>query len=182
MLKRKGKLVVGSDEQLRATIVQHYYVNVVGRHSGINVTDHKADLAAYPGLLQPLPIPERIWSDIAMDFIVGLPRPFMIVEKIRVVAYKLELPSNVQVHPVFHVSQLKMCRGNSLKMGPLPHCGEDGLLFVKPKRILDKRISKLNNKATVYVLVKWAHHGEEDATWELAKDFIKRFPDFSLYP
>ncbi|GKB14846.1 reverse transcriptase [Tanacetum coccineum] len=85
-LKEKKKITVGADEQLRTTIVQHYHADAVGGHSGINVTAHK-----------PLPIPKNVWSEISMDFIVGLPKSqrktmiFMVVDRLSKYAHFMAL-------------------------------------------------------------------------------------------
>ncbi|CAA7035405.1 unnamed protein product [Microthlaspi erraticum] len=100
-LRRKEKLVIGNDQTVKLQILEWLHDSAVGGHSGRDATLHrvkslffwpkmntevqnyvrncdvcqrnKYDLAAKPGLLQPLPVPEGVWQSISMDFIEGLP-------------------------------------------------------------------------------------------------------------
>ena len=108
--------------------------------------------------------------------------PFLIEERIGEVAYRLKLPPQSQIHPVFHISQLKKCHGNGHQMGVLPQLREDGLLDYKPQAILERRLGKLNNRPVMYVLIQWTNRPVEEATWEIYADLLQRFPDFDPAP
>ncbi|GKA62964.1 retrotransposable element Tf2 [Tanacetum coccineum] len=100
--------------------------------------------------------------------------PFVVIAKVGEAAYKLQLPPNSQIHLVFHVSQLKLCKGTNHQVGVLPLCGPDGVLSIEPEAIIRRRLGKLNNKVVLYVLVKWVNQTEEEATWELYTDLLHR--------
>lgn len=107
-------------------------------------------------------------------------RPFYIVAKIGKVAYKLQLHPNSQVHPVFHVSQLKKHIGMVPIQSFMPDINENGLIRIEPIAILDKRLGRKVNHAEVYVLTQWSNTPREKATWELYLNIEKRFPHFNL--
>ncbi|GJU05605.1 retrotransposable element Tf2 [Tanacetum coccineum] len=106
--------------------------------------------------------------------------PFKVAERIREVAYRLELPSSSQIHPLFHISQLKKCHGKDHSVGVLPQFREDGLLEYKPMAILERRLGKVNNKPIMFVLIQWTNKPVEEATWEIYGDLITRFPGFDV--
>ncbi|GJX85727.1 putative reverse transcriptase domain-containing protein [Tanacetum coccineum] len=73
-------------------------------------------------------------------------RPFKILERIGLVAYKLELPEEISnVHYTFHVSNLKKCLSNESLIIPMKELQlDDKLNFVEEQvEIMDREIKQL---------------------------------------
>lgn len=99
--------------------------------------------------------------------------PFLILQKVGKVAYKLQLPERVNIHPVIHVSQLKKHIGSMEFPSPdLPTVGEDGRVKTASVLVLETRSLPRNHVLVTKWLIQWENWSPEVATWEY-RDFIK---------
>lgn len=67
---------------------------------------------------------------------------FLVLEKIQEVAYKMQLPPQLRIHNIFHVSQLKRHVGESIISSTLSTSDEDLILVKDPEMILDMMTKK----------------------------------------
>nr|GEZ70034.1 reverse transcriptase domain-containing protein [Tanacetum cinerariifolium] len=85
-------------------------------------------------------------------------RPFKVIERIRPIAYKLELPDKLCVtHDIFHVSNLKRYFVNDDVVIPLGEVQlDDKLHFVEePVEIMDRELKRLKQSRILIVKVRW---------------------------
>jgi hypothetical protein len=93
--------------------------------------------------------------------------PFAVLEKLGSRAYKLQLPDNNLIHPVFHVSQLKAFTPDHAPVYLfLPEIPVLDIKEVLPAKILDRRLVKKGSAAVVQFLVQWSSLPESSSTWE----------------
>jgi hypothetical protein len=102
LIYRNAQILVGANAALRTKVIAAFHSSAVGGHSGVQATyqrvkklfywtgmktdvesfikqcqvcqQAKHEHCKYPGLLQPLPVPQSSWVDVSMDFIKGLPK------------------------------------------------------------------------------------------------------------
>ena len=105
--------------------------------------------------------------------------PYKILERIGPLAYKLELPENMQgIHDVFHVSQLRRWVHDKAEILETPTQVQinPNLIYEKdPVGILAKDVKKLRNKSLKLVKVQWSLD-PSDCTWELEDKVRMNYP------
>lgn len=93
--------------------------------------------------------------------------PFKVLEKVGQVAYRLQLPDDALIHPVFHVSQLKKHLGkHAVPLPNLPSVGPNGQIKTEPVAVLQRRMIPKKGVAVTQWLILWQNLSPADATWE----------------
>lgn len=101
--------------------------------------------------------------------------PFRVSQRIGEVAYKLDLPAQCRIHPVFHVSLLKSSLGAHNQTSSTLPVQPDRAIWL-PLRVLDTRPAA--GTAAPEWLIQWEGHSEDEATWENSVDLLARYPFF----
>ena len=140
----KEKLFIPAASPLKQVLLEEFHSSLLGGHSGIHRTygrlqeniywnGMRKDVSEFVkscltcqqtkpanhspfGLLQPLPVPERVWEDISLDFITGLPSLqnntviLVVVDRLSKAAHFGMLPSNFMAVKVVELFSQMVCK------------------------------------------------------------------------
>ncbi|CAA7029424.1 unnamed protein product [Microthlaspi erraticum] len=144
-----------------------------------NADKHRRELSFVPGdkvflKLRPYrqqSVAKRLYQKMAARYY----GPFEVLEKIGEVAYRLQLPNDSKIHPVFHVSQLKPVLGSGHQVSALPASFATSLtLVIEPEEIVKTRY---NAAGRLEGLVKWKGLPSHEQSLVLASELLNEFPE-----
>jgi hypothetical protein len=106
--------------------------------------------------------------------------PYKVLKRVRAVAYRLELPEEMSdIHPVFHISQLRRCLMVLEEKRVLVETIDlqpDLRYQEVPVKILDTVVKRTRTSEVRVCRVQWSRHRVEEATWEREDALKKEFP------
>jgi hypothetical protein len=196
----RNKLYIPADSPLKISLLEEFHSSPFGGHSGIhktwgrikeNVYWHgmKEDVtnfinscqicqqtkvpAQLPyGLLQPLPIPEGVWEDISLDFIVGLPSfqrntvILVVVDRFSKAAHFAKLPSRFtasQVASVFAETVYKL------------HGMPKSIVSDRDPIFLSKFWQELFKSSGTKLRMSTAYHPQTDGQTEIVNKALQQY-------
>jgi hypothetical protein len=108
--------------------------------------------------------------------------PFPVEQRIGELAYKLTLPADARIHPVFHVSQLKpFTPDHTPVFSELPRPPDLSAVTVEPAVILDRRMRRKGNNPVIQLKIQWSSLPADAATWEDYDVLRLRYPEAAIW-
>ena len=93
--------------------------------------------------------------------------PYKVLERVGKVAYRLALPVELKMHPVFHVSLLKLVRQDQRLQPPPPRVLLNGDVVYTIDRILDHRKTRKGKRKNLKeFLIRWEGFDSTHDSWE----------------
>lgn len=108
--------------------------------------------------------------------------PFQIEKKISVVSFKIKITTNSVIHPIFHISVLKLYKGDlpPKKFNFLPELTVNNEPMIFPEEVFEERTMLVRGKPLEQLLIKWHDLEAENNSWEDKDTLSRLFPSINL--
>jgi len=200
MLFFQGKLYIPSSSPIKTMLLEEFHSSPIGGHSGITKTlgrlkedvywkNMKKDVTTFVnachtchhtkhpthlpyGLLHPLPIPNGVWEDISLDFIVGLPS-FQLHTVILVVVDRFSKAAHFGMLPT-HFTASKVAELFAKMICSL-HGMPKSIVFDRDTIFLSKFWQQLFHLSGTKLRMSTSYHPQSDGQTEIVNKALQQY-------